>query len=43
MLIAAPFFIGLPDSIVTFHEGREQLAEVEAAEAVDDGEESADG
>jgi hypothetical protein len=29
--------IGLPDSIVTFHEGRAALAEVEAAEADDDG------
>ena len=28
--------IGLPDSIVTFHEGMTALAEVEAAEAADD-------
>jgi Restriction endonuclease BglII len=35
--------IGLPDSIVTFHEGKAALAEVEAAEAVDDGEDPTDG
>lgn len=28
--------IGLPDSIVTFHEGKKALAEIEAAEAEDD-------
>lgn len=30
--------IGLPDTIVTFHEGKAALAEVEAADAVDEGE-----
>jgi len=34
--------IGLPDTIVTFHEGKAALAEVEAAEAADDGEDSID-
>ena len=28
--------IGLPDSIITFHEGKAALAEVEAAEAAED-------
>ncbi len=34
--------IGLPDTIVTFHEGRAALAEVEAAEAEADAEEAAE-
>ncbi len=34
--------IGLPDSIVTFHEGKAALAEVEAGEATSEGEESAE-
>jgi len=32
--------IGLPDSIVTFHEGKEALAEVQAAEGDEDTDDS---
>jgi hypothetical protein len=32
--------IGLPDSIITFHEGKAALAEVEAAEDAADDEEN---
>ena len=34
--------IGLPNSIVTFHEGKAALAEVEAAEAIEDEDNSAE-
>jgi hypothetical protein len=34
--------IGLPDRVVTFHEGKAALTEVEAAEAVPEGEEESD-
>ncbi|TAJ33649.1 MAG: hypothetical protein EPO59_04580 [Bosea sp. (in: a-proteobacteria)] len=34
--------LGLPDTIVTFHEGKAALAEVEAAEAVADAQAEAD-